>query len=387
MSKKERIKYGLYNKDGSFKCWRMTKRIKNANGEYDVMTAHSKKSEKDCRKVLDGLIKDYYQEQEKNKHKVVSSDMPFKEFADNWYELNIKNADVSAKTKSDYKGYVYTHIIPYFERYRLCDIHEDDCQRFINSYKGYSKPYVSKLRMTLRRILKRALKQKLIPDNPAEDVVLPEVTQGKRRPITDDERALIIETAKKHYAGTMFLTMLYCGLRPIEIRNLKWADIDFEKDVLTVTKSKTKAGEGRLLPIPPQLKTALLEHKLKGQNNEWVFVRYKNHELPMDTNAFYHAWHSFCHQMDIANGATVYRNQIIKSTLAPELEPYLLRHTFCTDCQAAGVPLNVAKELMGHSDISVTSKIYTHMVDEVFEQNRRRLEEYAKEKEQGSKMA
>lgn len=63
-------------------------------------------------------------------------------------------------------------------------------------------------------------------------------------------------------------------------------------------------------------------------------------------------------------------------------EPYLLRHTFCTDCQAAGVPLNVAKELMGHSDISVTAKIYTHMVDEVFEQNRKRLAEYANQKEQ-----
>lgn len=56
----------------------------------------------------------------------------------------------------------------------------------------------------------------------------------------------------------------------------------------------------------------------------------------------------------------------------------LLRHTFCTDCQAAGVPLNVAKEWMGHSDMA---KIYTHMVDEVFEQNRKRLAEYANEKE------
>ena len=84
----------------------------------------------------------------------------------------------------------------------------------------------------------------------------------------------------------------------------------------------------------------------------------------------------------ITNGATVYRNQITKSTLAPDLEPYLLRHTFCTDCQAAGVPINVAKELMGHSDISVTAKIYTHMVDEVFEQNRKRLAEYAEQKQQ-----
>lgn len=35
------------------------------------------------------------------------------------------------------------------------------------------------------------------------------------------------------------------------------------------------------------------------------------------------------------------------------------------------------QKIMGYSDISVTAKIYTHMVDEVFEQNRKRLEQYA----------
>lgn len=43
---------------------------------------------------------------------------------------------------------------------------------------------------------------------------------------------------------------------------------------------------------------------------------------------------------------------------------------------------NVAKEFMEHSDISVTAKIYTHMVDEAFEQNRKRLADYANTKEQ-----
>ena len=75
------------------------------------------------------------------------------------------------------------------------------------------------------------------------------------------------------------------------------------------------------------------------------------------------------------------KQKLIPVNPAEDLEPYLLRHTFCTNCQSAGVPLNVAKELMGHSDISVTAKIYTHMVDEVFEQNRKRLAEYANQKE------
>lgn len=59
-------------------------------------------------------------------------------------------------------------------------------------------------------------------------------------------------------------------------------------------------------------------------------------------------------------GAELERNKIIVSKVSTDLTPYCLRHTFCTDLQKAGVPLNVAKELMGHSDIQTTANIYTH---------------------------
>ena len=45
--------YELYDKNGKFICYRMTKRIRNEHGEYDVLTARSKKSEKDCKRVMD----------------------------------------------------------------------------------------------------------------------------------------------------------------------------------------------------------------------------------------------------------------------------------------------------------------------------------------------
>ena len=200
--------YELYDKNGKFICYRMTKRIKNDNGEYDVLTARSKKSEKDCRRIMDDKIRDYYIQKEQERIKGVYPEMRFKDFAENWYELNIKNADCSKVNKENYKNYVFRHIIPYFGQYKLCDIQEDDCQRFLNQYVGYSKAMVSKLRMTLRRMMRKAKKQKLIPDNPAEDIILPHVTETQRRPITDDERSLILETAKTHYAGAMVLTML-----------------------------------------------------------------------------------------------------------------------------------------------------------------------------------
>ena len=119
----------------------------------------------------------------------------------------------------------------------------------------------------------------------------------------------------------------------------------------------------------------LKELKLKRLNDTYVFVKHEKN-TQMDSNSFYQSWKNFIRELEISHGAKVYRNQIVEHVIADDLEPYLLRHTFCTDCQSAGVPLNVAKELMGHSDISVTAKIYTHMVDEVFETNRQRLQEY-----------
>ncbi len=364
--------------DGSI-LYRMTRQVTDNDGNKIRLTARGK-SERQVKKNMEQKLLEWQKEQDELKNKTMFPEVNFKVFADNWYELNIKNANISDTTKSDYKYYLYSNIIPYFEKFKLCDITEDDCQRFLNNYVGYSKANVSKIRMTLRRVLRKAQRQKLIGENPAEDIVLPQVTEGKRRPITDEERALILKQVPNHYAGAMVLTMLCCGLRPAEIRRMEWDWIDFDNAILTIGKSKTKSGTGRKIPIPPQLVKALREHKAKNLNEQYVFVRYKNPNLPMDENAFYHAWHNFKREIDISNGAKVYRNQIVESTLAEDLEPYLLRHTFCTDCQAAGVPINVAKELMGHSDISVTAKIYTHMVDEVFEQNRQRLAEFTENK-------
>lgn len=59
--------YELYDKNGNQIGYRMTKRIKNEDGKYDVLTARSKTSEKDCRKKLDYMVKEYYQLQEKEK--------------------------------------------------------------------------------------------------------------------------------------------------------------------------------------------------------------------------------------------------------------------------------------------------------------------------------
>jgi len=52
------------------------------------------------------------------------------------------------------------------------------------------------------------------------------------------------------------------------------------------------------------------------------------------------------------------RRRKVLSVLTPDFVPYCLQHTFCTDCQAKGVPLKTASYLMRHTDISITANIY-----------------------------
>lgn len=41
-----------------------------------------------------------------------------------------------------------------------------------------------------------------------------------------------------------------------------------------------------------------------------------------------------------------------------------LRHTFCTMLRNNNVSVEIAKELMGHSDINITLSVYSHTCDE-----------------------
>ena len=226
----------------------------------------------------------------------------------------------------------------------------------------------------------------MIPYNPAEELEMPLTTQSKRRSITDSERQWILKVAEYHHAGLWVKVMLYCGLRPGELCALIWHDIDFKKKLITIDKAresgssdikapKTEAGS-REIPIPDVLFNDML--KSKDKPFEPVFKQLTT-DNPHTESSFYKSWHSFIRAMDIAMGAKLYRNQIQFSIIAPDLCPYCLRHTYCIDLETAGVPINVARYLMGHSDISVTSKIYTHTSEKTIEETTRKINHFQRE--------
>ncbi len=286
-----------------------------------------------------------------------------------------KKESVSNATYKNIEAIFNNHILPIIGSMRLKEVKPIHLQKILNSQVGFSKSHIQKVNQLICQLFLMAKKNKLIAVNPTEDLILPKATDGTNRPITDHERKCILKLAEKHRAGLWVLTILYCGLRPQETIPLQGCNIDYKKGALRIYQAleagtndsigNTKSPAGvRIVPIPKVLLDKFKEANIEAF--DYIFTQVTTGKR-LTKSSMYAMWHNFKRELDIMMGAQVYRNQIIVHAVADDLDPYCLRHTFCTDLQAAGVPINVAKEFMGHSDIALTSKIYTHHSEAAFQ--------------------
>lgn len=130
--------------------------------------------------------------------------------------------------------------------------------------------------------------------------------------------------------------LLYTGMRKGEVLALKWDDVDLDKNVIYVRRSKwreiegkTKSNKMRVIPINPKLRTILLDCK-----NDSIFVNKFDSESSI-------------------------RAAIKKITNGKSEKLHIFRHTFASYLINTGVSITVVKELLGHSDLTSTM-IYLH---------------------------
>lgn len=292
-----------------------------------------------------------------------------------WKETYKSPSGITQKSLGAYDEKYNGYIHPAIGDMRLKDVRDLHLQTILNTQAGMSYSHVSKLRMVMQELFRQARRSRLIIYDPAEGLLLPESVKRSHRPITKEERKHILAVAQTHPAGLWVLTILYTGLRPGETAALFWKDIDFERNEIHVYKAiesgtraikvpKTPAGV-RDIPMRQELRDRLLEAR---QAPDAPVFPSANGGV-RSANSLRRLWNSFAHDLDLHMGAKVRNGEITQHAIAPDLTPYCLRHTFCTDLQRAGVPINVAKELMGHANISVTANIYTHRDQKVLHNN------------------
>lgn len=116
-----------------------------------------------------------------------------------------------------------------------------------------------------------------------------------------------------------------------------------------------------MIPIPSALITIL-----KGEKNlaESAMVCPSAEGLMMTKTAFTKAWKSYLRYLNISAGGHDASRSRPKLSVIDNITPHMFRHTYSTILYNAGVDLKSAQKFLGHADINVTLKIYTHLSEQ-----------------------
>lgn len=254
-----------------------------------------------------------------------------------------------------------------------------DITRFAQSIAGKSFSTVKKAKWIANRIFQDAIRNRIINYNPCDGARWEYGAKGSHRALEDWEKDLIVGHHLIHRAGLWAILMLLAGLRRGEALALQWEDIDFEENVIHITKAlhfesnkaiqsttKTEAGI-RDVPMIPLLRECL--ERYEDRNGS---VCRNSSGKPIESqSAFKRGWESWLNAMEnILNGELPFqpgRRSDLKDDPDRKrfnVRTHDLRHTFCTMLYKAGVGLKEAQYIMGHADSAMTLEVYTHLDEE-----------------------
>lgn len=140
----------------------------------------------------------------------------------------------------------------------------------------------------------------------------------------------------------MILLSINTGLRRGEVFSLKWENIDLERAMLTIEGAYAKSGKTRHVPLNTEALHTLKSWRLQTHNTILVFPS-KNDE---PFNNVKKTWAGILNLAKINN-----------------FRWHDLRHHFASRLVMAGVDLNTVRELLGHSEMTMTLR-YAHLAPE-----------------------
>lgn len=317
---------------------------------------------------------------------VKADEMTLDQWIGEWYRR------YRTKVNPEYEKNYYIPIQRLSDRlgYRLIrSIVEADLYAALDEVSDKSSSTIEKYYSVIRQIFGKAKKNKIIQDDPSEDLEMPDGKSGTHRALERWETDCIMANWFEHRAGLWAMLMLFCGLRRGEMVALQWENIDMENRTLKVCSSavfngnkvtfkphtKTDAGM-RTIPICAALWEALNTVPVEQRT---AYVCLSSQGQPLTQSAFSRGWQGFNLAMQrilndeppIQQGKTIDLKEKIERCKEEGKEYRLfrirahdLRHTFATALYDAGVPVKAAQYYLGHSDVQITMDLYTHLSKE-----------------------
>ena len=264
---------------------------------------------------------------------VIKSPQSISKPFEHWGEEYLKLETVKAlSTYQDRVDSVRQQLIPFFGKKSLAEITPTDVEAFreqrvlIHGKKAPAIATINADHATLKHMFSIAERRGLVVSNPAKKVPLPDPGNERDRVLTTEEWNRLHSAAADHLKPILLIAY-HLDMRSGEIMSLTWACVDLHRGFLRVLGAKSKTGEGRTIPLTPEVKSMLTElSKVRHLTMSNVLL-YDGVPIQGVKRSF----------------LTVCRNVGIT-----DLRFHDLRHCAATNLRRAGVDTVTAMKIVGH---------------------------------------
>lgn len=301
------------------------------------------------------------------------------EVSDKWY--NVLKTDINKLDK------LFGEPVTKMRQYMLKDILNELAD------KDYSQKTLKTVKDIASGVMQMAADERVVDYNVFASIKIPktqkqstvsvnsELAYFDRRALSNAEQQWVLNTP--HRAQTAAMIMMYAGLRRGELIPLLWSDIDLDIGTISVNKSVERVNNKLAVKSGGKTKSAsrtvyipkILADYLRTQEHNSLFVCTNTRGKMLSESAWARMWESYLITLDKQYGVPKDK-YTIKTLSIPRITPHWLRHTFISLMYLAGVDVLTAKEQAGHSDISTTLAIYTHLDEQYKHKNISKMDEY-----------
>ncbi|MCI2789864.1 site-specific integrase [Staphylococcus warneri] len=364
-----------YEKRGNSWRYRISTGKNPTTGKYEYISKSGFKRKSDAKHHAEMV-----ERQLRNGEYIAPSTSTFKQVADDWlrqYANDVKVSSVRAREKAIY------HAIERFNTYPIQTIKKHDYQRFVDDMSAqYSKNYVDSIVASTNMIFKYAYDMKLIKVLPSEGIKRPkkkrtveelEDTEIHKKFLEKDELFQFLEVAKNNHAPLnsfeVFTTLAYVGMRAGELLALKWSDIDFDNNTISITKTyynpnnnkkkyqiltpKTESSIGKIT-VDANVIKMLHDYKVNVQD-KWKDELYVDNNFVFTDNNGY--------PLVIKKLSMWIQSIMARTDINKNISTHSFRYTHCALLIEAGVHIKEIQERLRHKDINTTMNIYAKITN------------------------
>lgn len=284
-----------------------------------------------------------------------------------WFPLEIEGSDRKPRTVAFYKALLKT-LKPYFQGMTLQEITSVEIQKYLRFLR---KEYQSKhgIGLTpktvhhhyniLLLIFGYAKRQKLISENPMEDIKSPKKEKKPVDAFTAEQARQFLQALEGAEAEfhCMMLLLLTTGLRRGELCGLQWRDFDFKEGTVSVNRNVSYTPEAgvtvgtpktdngfRTIPVIPSVLAAVTEFRGAAKNDEEQAYVFPSKDDPLAPRS--------------PESVTRRLKRFIVRNNLPDFSPHDLRHSCATLLLANGADIKSVQQILGHADASTTLDFY-----------------------------